>query len=419
LIPSLQHLSQPEPVYLAWWKGIEVTSRVSPRIDEVEIIGLKRVGPELVQRYLHATNGSTIRPTEINRDLLRMYGDGYYESVDYTVLTQRERNILRVTPIEKSWGPDYLRLALNLETSTNSPATFGLRAAYHKTLLNSLGAEFITSVDVGFTNRLLFDFYQPLDRAQRFFVSTAAGVQQSHMDIYLDDQRVANYATKEAAVSVYAGMNIGLLGQVRLGWLERDRRFELDTGIRSLPNFSTRFGGVRATLDFDQFDRMYFPTRGWSSRIQYFDSREAGYSRLDAEAMAAVSFGDTVFNGRLAYTGSPNGRLPGYDAGSLGGFRNMSAYAKGQIIGDDISYVSLGAEQIIGRLPLGLRGDMRLGIALEAAKAGFRYTEQGSSGVLNSLAVYLGGETPFGPSYLGFGYSTSGVYNFFLSVGVK
>ena len=419
LIPSLQHLSQPEPVYLAWWKGIEVTSRVSPRIDEVEIIGLKRVSPELVQRYLHATNGSTIRPTEINRDLLRMYGDGYYESVDYTVLTQRERNILRVTPIEKSWGPDYLRLALNLETSTNSPATFGLRAAYHKTLLNSLGAEFITSVDVGFTNRLLFDFYQPLDRAQRFFVSTAAGVQQSHMDIYLDDQRVANYATKEAAVSVYAGMNIGLLGQVRLGWLERDRRFELDTGIRSLPNFSTRFGGVRATLDFDQFDRMYFPTRGWSSRIQYFDSREAGYSRLDAEAMAAVSFGDTVFNGRLAYTGSPNGRLPGYDAGSLGGFRNMSAYAKGQIIGDDISYVSLGAEQIIGRLPLGLRGDMRLGIALEAAKAGFRYTEQGSSGVLNSLAVYLGGETPFGPSYLGFGYSTSGVYNFFLSVGVK
>ena len=97
----------------------------------------------------------------------------------------------------------------------------------------------------------------------------------------------------------------------------------------------------------------------------------------------------------------------------------MSAYAKGQIIGDDISYVSLGAEQIIGRLPLGLRGDMRLGIALEAARAGFRYTEQGSSGILDSLAVYLGGETPFGPSYLGFGYSSSGIYNLFLSVGVK
>ncbi len=97
----------------------------------------------------------------------------------------------------------------------------------------------------------------------------------------------------------------------------------------------------------------------------------------------------------------------------------MTAYAKGQILGDEINYVGLGAEQIIGRLPLGLRGDMRLGLALEAARAGFRYTESGRSGWLNSLAFYLGGETPFGPSYLGFGYSTSGVYNLFLSIGVR
>jgi NTE family protein len=31
--------------------------------------------------------------------------------------------------------------------------------------------------------------------------------------------------------------------------------------------------------------------------------------------------------------------------------------------------------------------------------------------------VYLGGETPFGPTYVGFGYSTSGVSNLFLFVG--
>jgi NTE family protein len=36
----------------------------------------------------------------------------------------------------------------------------------------------------------------------------------------------------------------------------------------------------------------------------------------------------------------------------------------------------------------------------------------------DSLAVYLGGETPFGPAYIGAGYSTSGVANLFLFVGV-
>ena len=61
---------------------------------------------------LHVEPGQTIRPAEINRDLLRMYGDGYYERVDYTVLTQHERNILRVMPVEKSWGPDFTVVSL-------------------------------------------------------------------------------------------------------------------------------------------------------------------------------------------------------------------------------------------------------------------------------------------------------------------
>jgi hypothetical protein len=38
---------------------------------------------------------------------------------------------------------------------------------------------------------------------------------------------------------------------------------------------------------------------------------------------------------------------------------NMTAFAVGQLKGDDMSYVNARAERIIGRLPLGLRGDMR------------------------------------------------------------
>ena len=74
-------------------------------------------------------------------------------------------------------------------------------------------------------------------------------------------------------------------------------------------------------------------------------------------------------------------------------------------------------EQIIGRLPLGLRGDMRVGLALEMAKVGSPYSESTRVGVLDSAALYLGGQTPFGPAYVGFGYSTSGVSNLFLFVG--
>ena len=185
-----------------------------------------------------------------------------------------------------------------------------------------------------------------------------------------------------------------------------------------MPNGNATFGGLKATLDFDQMNRMYFATDGWAAKISYFDSPQAEYSRLDAEVRGAFSMRDTVISSRLAYSGSPRGELPIYDAATLGGFLNMTAYAKGQIIGDEMSYAGVRAEQIIGRLPLGLRGDMRLGVALEVARAGYRYTETQSDALLNSISLYLGGETPFGPVYLGGGYSTTGVSNLFLFVGV-
>ncbi|KXB30109.1 patatin [Dechloromonas denitrificans] len=419
LIPQLQKLSQPEAVYLAWWQGIEGAPRVSPVIDEVEVAGLKRVNPAVVERHLTLGNGTKVRPNEINRDLLRMYGDGYYEAVDYSVLTQRDRNILRVMPLEKSWGPDYLRLAMHLEADASKGSTFGLRAAYHKTLINQLGGELIASVDVGNVNRLGGDYYQPLDAAQRYFVETTALTEQTRTTVFQNDQRIAQYNVYQSALGVYGGVNVGLLGQIRMGWLERKRRAELDTGTPSLPDGDVTFGGVRLALDFDQMNRMYFPTDGWSARFVYFDSQQSGYSRIDGQLQGAMSWGNTVFNARASYSGSPRGQLPIYDAASLGGPQNLSAYAQGQIIGDDIAYAGLRAEQIIGRLPLGLRGDMRLGISLEVARAGYRYTETQRDGLLDSLGLYVGGETPLGPVYLGMAYSSSGVSNFFLSIGVK
>jgi len=95
----------------------------------------------------------------------------------------------------------------------------------------------------------------------------------------------------------------------------------------------------------------------------------------------------------------------------------MSAFAPGQLVGDHVTYALLKAERIIGTLPIGLRGDMRVGLALEAARRGEPYSETQLTGWLNSTTLYVGGETPFGPVYVGYGYSTSGVWNLYLFLG--
>lgn len=414
---SLARWSMDDATYAEWRQSINRHEQKSRPIDAIQIVGLDKVNPAVIERHLQVAPGQTVRRSVVNRDLLRMYGDGYFERVDYTVLTERERSTLRIFPVEKSWGPDYMRFGLNLKADSNQGSSFDLRAAYHNTWLNRLGGEFLAAVDIGSTNRLSANVLQPLDAAQRFFVEGNLAREQSRINIYEDNQRIAQYKIDETERGVYLGMNVGLLGPLRLGWRHRKRSFDVDVGAPSLPGADLSFAGWRATLDFDQFDRLYFPTRGWALKAGYFDSKQADFARADVDLRAAKTLGRTVLNGRLRLTGSPRGVLPAFDAATMGGFQNMTAFANQQILADTIHYAGLHAEQIVGTLPLGLRGDMRLGLGLEAARVNGRYTETRRTGLVQSASIYFGGETPFGPAYIGLGVGNGGAANLFLFVG--
>lgn len=419
LAEQLAGLAVPPERYAAWWQGIEVSRKTSPKIDEVRIVGLERVNQAALERHLHVQPGETLRPSVLNPDLMRMYGDGYYESVDYTLLRERERNILRVTPTEKSWGPDYLRLGVSLYADSNQGSSFGLRLGYHRTLLNALGGELLLTGEVGSNNRFGINFYQPFDPAQRFFGELTAGVEQRRLNIYENNHRYAQYSLRERSLFAGVGTQIGVLGTLRAGWLDRQLDSTLDIGLPIFQSFQERISGVRVSLSVDQFDRMYFATKGWAADVVYFDSPQQDYARASADLRSATSFGATVFTGRVSYHGATRGQLPLLDAGSLGGFQNMTAFAYNQLLGDDVRYAGVRAERIVGRLPLGLRGDMRFGLSFEAARIGRPYTETRESGLIDSTAIYFGGETPFGPVYLGYGRSSSGASNLFLSIGTR
>ena len=416
----LQPLAVSAADYAAWVDKISYAHRAPPKIDEIRIAGLTVVNPAAVERQLRVRAGDSTDDARINQDMLRIYGDGWYESVDYSLLTARDRNILHVMPTEKSWGPDYLRFGVSLEGSLKQNSSYTLRAAYDKTWLNSLGGQMLVSAEIGRKNALTVDLYQPLEDSQRYFMESSLSYGVDNIGIYENDHKLADYEKNQGIASLGLGVNVGLLGQVRAGWRQTWLEGTLETGIPSSvfpAQIKRSFGGQYAALDFDQMDRLYFPTAGWSSKMAYFNSKKEGYSKLSAEFNGAYALGDYVLNGKLSYQGSLSGNLPIYDAGTLGGFSNLSAFAPGQISGDQVRYASLRAEKIVGRLPLGLRGDMRVGVALEVGKFGRLYTETQRTGWLNSASLYLGGETPLGPVYLGYGRSDSGSSNVYLFIG--
>ena len=255
----LRSLAVSETTYAAWSENIQLAKREAPRVDEVQIAGLKRVNPAVVERYLQTKPGDTVNPTEVDADLMRAYGDGYYENVDYALLSDRERNILRVTPLEKSWGPDYLRFGVNLDSNFRTDSTYVLRAAYQKTWLNALGAEFLAYGEIGSTTGVGADFYQPIDARQRYFVEANASYGNQLTGIYENDNKLAEYRVSKGDILLGGGVNLGLLGQARVGWQESWRESKIDTGLGILPEESKRFGGWFASAQFDQTDRLYFP----------------------------------------------------------------------------------------------------------------------------------------------------------------
>jgi len=139
---------------------------------------------------------------------------------------------------------------------------------------------------------------------------------------------------------------------------------------------------------------------------------------MSGDLRAARTWGPYVLNARYYYLGAPKGRLPLGDAGGLGGFLQLSGYVRDQILAGDIRFASIRAEHVIGRMPLGLRGDLRIGASLEAGRARDRYTETRLDGWQQAAAVYVGGETPFGPLYLGYGRAKGGRGSLYLFLGL-
>ncbi len=413
----LRTLALSESDYAAWWARIGGGRGLPLRIDGIEVTGLPQLDAAAVLRHVTQPLHQALDTQALNRDLLRVYGDAHYEAVDYTLLARGEQNVLRVSPQTKRWGPDFLRVAAGLNSTLRRGSTYSLRGAYEKTLLNRYGGEAMLTGEVGSTSGLAADFYQPLDPGQHGFIEVGVRAARTSTPVFQGEVKISEYLVRSQTLNVAAGFNLGVTGQVRLGWVGQQKWYELDTGVDIFPRGPFRTPGWISSVDFDQLNDPNFPSAGWAAKLSYFVPNGASFTRLSAEGRAATTAAGIVFATRVAYTGSPRGVLPFHEAASLGGLLNLSAFGMGQFLGDDVQFAQLRAERIIQRLPIGLSGDLRAGIAFEAGRVGVRYTETARAGWQDSVLLYIGGATPIGPLYLGYGHSSRGSSNAYLFIG--
>jgi NTE family protein len=414
---GLAELSVDAGSYASWRRRWDASPQVVPLVNAIEIAGLHNVNPANVARHITQPLNQPLDLHTLNRDLLRVYGDGDFERVDYTLTRDGDRDVLRIVPVEKSWGPDYLRLGLNLSSTLAGRSSYSIRAAYQKTWLNRLGGELLFLGEVGTNTGIGAELHQPLNETQRYFVDVATALRRESFALFSNDLRISDYQKDVARLELSTGINFGLSGQARLGWREDRQSARIGTGLPILPADPLRVSGMLASVELDQKNQLLVATSGWSAKASWFESAGRDYDRVSIGFDGALQLKEWVLGVRGSYVGSTHGELPVQDTAKLGGFLNLSGFADGQLSGDRVGYLHVRGERIFGRMPLGLRGDLRLGLALEAGRVGVPLSEPMRTGVLNSGLIYFRGETPFGVAYLGLGRSSSGPVNAYLFLG--
>jgi NTE family protein len=154
----------PPRAYAAWQDSVRSPPRSPPIIDQVAIEATRFVNRDTIRRGISPEGGRAPRLRRARTDLVREFDHGDLHSLDYNVVRERDRTILRITPVEKPWGPNYLRFGLNLASDFRSESTYNCRALCRSTWMNRLGGEWLLGAQIGSEQSAATEFYQPLDK---------------------------------------------------------------------------------------------------------------------------------------------------------------------------------------------------------------------------------------------------------------
>jgi NTE family protein len=420
---ELSRYSVPEAEYMAWQDRVRLdVPPVPPIIHQVQIAETRFVNPETLRRGISQQEGRYLDSPKLEADLVREFSQGDLNALDYSVVKERDRTILRITPIEKPWGPNYLRFGLNLSSDFRSESSYNFRTLYRRTWVNRYGAEFLLGGQIGSEQELGTEFYQPLDLRQRFFTRAYASTGLRKLPLYDRGDRLAIYRIQDSRAGIEAGVNLGLQAQASAGWVERRIGAVLDTGPDSFFNLTQFIGGITANAAYDAYDQPFFPTRGMKLDFTYFDAQRVTegidkYSRAEARWGGAWSRGRFALLAGLEGGMTPKGALPLGDSFALGGPRRLSGFAKDQMLGGQYTFGRLEAQyRLHYASPLwGLT--LIAGVLAETGRMTKPFTETSLTGWQRSFGAYLAANTFLGPVYLGVADAKNGKGSFYLFLG--
>jgi len=344
------------------------------KVEAVEVTGGDSdTDRRLEHRLLHALRG----PLDLDRldtQLTRIAGEGQFDRLGYEGFVQNGVPALRVTAHEKTYGPPFVDLAVNVDGS--GVAAFDFSAGARVTFMDfaDRGGEWRSDVLFGSSNLAATEFYQPLG-GSRFFVAPYAFASKVARNSFTGLTQVAVFGDERAGGGFDLGYNSGRRSEFRLGYEIFEGKLNPLIGSAGLPITSGTTGEFRARYVWDGQDSPSIPSAGnrvvaTLSRVLESPDLSHPVDQLDLQTSSFVPVGEKTSLFLLASGGTTfRGNAGPFQVFALGGPFRLGAYLPQEFLGNHYAYSSLGFRREFYRLPQIVGGKIYWGGWYEAGTA--------------------------------------------------
>jgi NTE family protein len=405
---QLQAWSVPEADYEAWKRKVRRPGPSGMKLKAVRVEAPGGMGKSLASG-LESRPGRLLDLAALDRDLESLMATGLYEDVPFHLRPSGDGWDLDLEPREKSWGPDYLYLGLQLYSDSTGQSGFGLRLGADVTRCNAWGGVWRQDALLGQENSYTTEWHQPLWGGPVFGALKAEAREWNRL-VYQGGNAQESYLCSTLGEGLDLGVAAGSLGELRLGWWHAREWGRRSIGTTGPQEYQADIAGPSAQWQADTLDAPAFPRHGVLVRASYLDVRplwagSADWRRLEFSRDQAFDLGPLCLRLGLEGKGSLDRSAPAYAQPSLGGFLHLTGHPPGSITADDLALARLLFIGPFTSMPPGTGDKVYAGLSLEAAQGWDPQGQRSPQGPWSSAALLVGFDSALGSLYVSYGYS--------------
>ncbi|HZN10552.1 MAG TPA: patatin-like phospholipase family protein [Blastocatellia bacterium] len=394
------------------------TAVPTPAFVKVEGVGAEEA--RALAERLGEFAGQPLDSARIQKELTSIKGEGRFDTLNYAWVRDGGRDGLVVRAREKSYGPPFLDIGLQIDNAATDDTNFNVLGRLTFFGVGRPGSEWRTDFSLGSRLQLGTEYFFPLSKEGKLFLAPNASIDEQQRSFFQGGEKVAEYSQRTARAGVDLAYILNSRSELRAGYSIGHLKGERNIGDPVLPDVSGTQSVAGVRFNYYGQNSPQFPTRGVIVRSRlnwFFKSPGAVEAFPQGEVQTSVSHilaDKNVIFARFAGGTSFSQTAAPFNKFALGGLFRLGGYGRDEFLGDHYLLGEAGYLRRLHRLPPLLGGSIFAGGWYDGGSAFNKFDEakyqmSGTGGMII--------ETRLGPVFVGGSWAEGGRGKFYFALG--